>query len=109
MKPRVGGTFSLSRLTRKFLIASCVALIASYVVVTGGEFAKANGYVLPGGSTIGGDYVAFYTAGLEAANGRAAEAYDSRAFEKRLKEVGPSHDYYGLTWQYPPIPLIGTT
>ena len=113
MKIGLGGGLSLSRLTRKFLIGNCVALIISYVVVTSGEFSKAKGYVLPSGATIGGDYVAFYAAGHEAANERAAETYDSRAFEKRLKEVGPSQNYYGLTWQYPPtyffavLPLAG--
>lgn len=61
---------------------------------------------MPAGAAIGGDYVAFFVAAHETANGRAPELYDAEIFEERLKTVGPAKDYYGLTWQYPPTYLL---
>ena len=61
---------------------------------TGGLTVGARGIV-------GGDFLAFYTAGDFALKGDAAAAYDFAAFDAALKSRAPL-EQVGMMWQYPP-------
>lgn len=98
--------WSRCRLTRFRVIAACALLLATSLGVAFFQYSNAKDYVLPAGTTLGGDYVAFYAAAKEAAAGRIEGLYDAESFEARLKEHGPPRERYGLTWQYPPTYLF---
>ncbi|MGG7645467.1 glycosyltransferase family 87 protein [Rhodovulum sp. YNF3179] len=53
---------------------------------------------------LGTDFVAMYGAGLLAAQGMSAEAYDARILFDAYREVLPSVDYV-VGWAYPPVIL----
>ncbi|MEM9168776.1 MAG: glycosyltransferase family 87 protein [Pseudomonadota bacterium] len=71
--------------------------VGTLVVVT----VTTPGLVLPPNGVVGGDFLAFYTAGEMAAAGRALQAYDLAAFNAAL-QTRAEHAHLGLMWQYPP-------
>lgn len=94
--------WSRYRLTRlRVLVISC-AMLALVIGVSAAQFSQARDNILPAGSVIGGDYVAFYTAAHALLEGEAAAIYDLPAFEEKLHEHGPPSERFGLAWQYPP-------
>src|SRR5262245_33747574 len=97
-----GIDWSRYRLTRARVFILCAILLATAVGVAIAQFSGARNNMLPAGTTVGGDYVAFYAAAHAAAGGDAASTYNAATFEKKLLEVGPPKKRYGLTWQYPP-------
>lgn len=60
-----------------------------------------TGVTLPPAGVVGGDFLAFYTAGEFAARGEAIAAYDLAAFEAGLRVHAPDGPL-GMMWQYPP-------
>ncbi len=60
-----------------------------------------DGVVVGARGVIGGDFLAFYTAGEFALRGEAASAYDFQAFDAALKARAPL-EHVGMMWQYPP-------
>ena len=92
----------LLRLTRFRVFALAAIFFSLAVGVSAVQFSGARDNILPAGSTLGGDYVAFYTAAHAAADGEAATIYDRAQFDERLHAHGPPRERYGLTWQYPP-------
>lgn len=81
------------RLTLVYAAIFCGAIVAA-AALTPGLVAGENGVV-------GGDFLAFYTAGDFAKGGHALAAYDFAAFDAALKARAPL-DHLGLLWQYPP-------
>lgn len=51
---------------------------------------------------VGGDFLAFYTAGDMSLDGRALQAYEFEAFDAALQTRVES-DHLGMMWQYPPV------
>lgn len=68
---------------------------------------RADGVVLGERGVVGGDFLAFYTAGEFAAAGDALSAYDQSQFDAKLKERAPL-DQIGMMWQYPPTAFFLT-
>ena len=62
----------------------------------------AQGFVFANGGVLGGDHVAFWTAGRAALTDTWASIYEPAAFEAAMSEAGIAKDRLGLTWQYPP-------
>jgi glycosyl transferase family 87 len=60
-----------------------------------------NGLLNWQGLWVGGDFLAFYTAGKMAWAGQGVGAYDVASFEAALQNQ-QAFEAYGLTWQYPP-------
>lgn len=94
--------WSRYRLTRLRVVAVSATMLVLVVGVSVAQFSQARDNILPGGATIGGDYVAFYAAAHALREGDAAAIYDLPAFEEKLHEHGPPKDRFGLAWQYPP-------
>lgn len=94
--------YSRFRLTRLRVAGLSAMLLAVTLTVSVLHFGASKDLVMPSGSVIGGDYLAFYAASRAAQAGEAAAIYDPEIFETKLQEVGPERDRYGLTWQYPP-------
>jgi len=99
-------------LTPRLVFAGASLFLLITVTVTALQFSQAENGVLPTGSTIGGDFVAFFGAAHGAAAGQAADIYDQETFETLLLEIAPPNESYGLSWQYPPtfylvvLPLV---
>jgi hypothetical protein len=55
-----------------------------------------------GKGVVGGDFLAFYTAGDMTLQGRALEAYDFEAFDAAL-QTRVDNAHLGMMWQYPPL------
>lgn len=51
---------------------------------------------------VGGDFLAFYTAGDLTLQGRALEAYQFAAFDAAL-QTQVENEHLGMMWQYPPL------
>lgn len=81
------------RLTLIYAAAFCISIIAVAIVT--------DGVVVSETGVVGGDFLAFYTAGDFARAGEALSAYDYDAFDARLKELAPLGEL-GMMWQYPP-------
>lgn len=60
-----------------------------------------HGVILTEKGVVGGDFLAFYTAGDFARMGDALSAYDFDQFDAKLKERAPL-EHLGMMWQYPP-------
>ena len=90
------------RPTRLRVFGVCLTLFTIIIVVSFAQFSQAKNNVLPAGTPIGGDYVAFFSAAHAVKEGRAAEMYDVPTFQDQLRELGPPLKSYGLYWQYPP-------
>ncbi|MGE0408316.1 MAG: glycosyltransferase family 87 protein [Amphiplicatus sp.] len=97
-----GFDWSLFAPTRLKVMAAAGLMLAVAAMVAGLQFAAVENYLLPAGSVLGGDYLAFDKAGEAAREGKAAEIYEANAFEARLLEFDAPRERYGLTWQYPP-------
>lgn len=95
-------SLKFSAIARILVFAVASLFLAITVGVTADKYSQAEGYVLPSGAIVGGDYVAFDGAAEAIARGQAAEIYDREAFETLLAETGPPRDGYKLFWQYPP-------
>lgn len=81
----------------KVTVLYAVVFCLSLAVIT----FTTKGVVLGEKSGIGGDFIAFYTAGEFARDGDALAAYDFDAFDAKAKELAPL-ERLGLMWQYPP-------
>lgn len=90
------------RITAVKVLVAASLFLAIAVGATILQFSRAEDYVLPLGSVIGGDYVAFFAAAEAIARGLTVEIYSPEIFQNLLLEVGPPQDAYTLTWQYPP-------
>jgi hypothetical protein len=87
------------RLSIAFWAASVMAILV--VVAFADDRATAARGIL------GGDFLAFYTAGEFTLRGEALAAYDQLRFDAALKESAPLEEL-GLMWQYPPIAFLFT-
>ena len=83
--------------------AERVTLIAALLVgaMLMADIVFSDGLINWQGLWIGGDFLAFYTAGTMAWAGEGLAAYDVASFEAALQSQ-QSFEPYGLTWQYPP-------
>jgi|GEM_PF-4499067 len=61
----------------------------------------ADGFAYSDSTVVGGDFLAFYTAGQFALSGEALSAYDFALFDARLQETS-GLELLGMMWQYPP-------
>jgi len=61
----------------------------------------ADGIAYSDSAVVGGDFLAFYTAGQFALSGEALSAYDFALFDARLQETS-GLELLGMMWQYPP-------
>ena len=82
-----------TRLTLAYAVTFCLSIIVVAVRTDGVIVAEQGG--------VGGDFLAFYTAGEFMRLGDALSAYDFHAFDAQLKERAPL-DRLGMMWQYPP-------
>lgn len=71
-----------------------VSIISAAVVAT-------DGLALSTNAVVGGDFLAFYTAGEFALSGDALSAYNFTEFDARLREHS-GLNVLGMMWQYPP-------
>lgn len=85
------------RIADRVTIAYAVAFILTAVVI----MLTTPGIVFTQNGIVGGDFLAFYTAGAFTLSGDALSAYDLTAFDERLKEHAPL-PALGMMWQYPP-------
>lgn len=67
----------------------------------------ADGLVIGARGIVGGDFLAFFTAGEMALQSAAASAYDFAAFDENLKARAPL-GAIGMMWQYPPAMFFVT-
>lgn len=82
-----------TRLTLIYAAAFCAAnLFIAFIT---------EGIVVTERGIVGGDFLAFYTAGEFMRLGDALSAYDFYAFDAQLKERAPL-ERLGMMWQYPP-------
>jgi hypothetical protein len=84
---------SATRLSVIYAVAFCATIVATLILL--------DGIVLTEDGVVGGDFLAFYTAGTFASAGDALAAYDFNAFDAKLKELAPL-EHLGMMWQYPP-------
>lgn len=82
-----------------YAAAFCGAVLANALMT--------QGVVIGESGVVGGDFLAFYTAGDFARAGEALAAYDYAAFDARLKELAPL-EHLGMMWQYPPTMFFVT-
>lgn len=94
--------WSKFRPRRLHVVAVAAIFLFSSLGVMVMQFAGTKDYIMPAGSIIGGDYVAFRAAAKAAVAGEAAATYEEKNFEAMLKSEAPPQKRYGLTWQYPP-------
>lgn len=87
------------RLTLIYAAAFCGAVL--YVTAT------TQGLVISETGVVGGDFLAFYTAGDFARSGDALAAYNFETFDAKLKELAPL-EQLGMMWQYPPTMFFMT-
>lgn len=73
-----------------------------FAAILAADTLLADGRVNMRGEHLGGDFLAFHTAGEMVLEGRATEAWDAETFESALQAREPAIGWYGLTWQYPP-------
>ena len=92
----------LTALTQKTR-AERVTFIAAFLVgaMLMADIIFSNGLINWQGLWVGGDFLAFYTAGKMALAGHGVGAYDVPSFEAALQNQ-QAFEVYGLTWQYPP-------
>lgn len=73
-----------------------------FAAILAADTLLADGRVNMRGEHLGGDFLAFHTAGEMVLEGRATEAWVAESFEAALQAREPAIEWYGLTWQYPP-------
>lgn len=86
----------LPRLQRLAIIYGALFFIMTLVLTW---VAPGLGYGAKG--VVGGDFLAFYTAGDMTLDGRALEAYEFEAFDTAL-QTRVANGHLGMMWQYPP-------
>ncbi|GGD17130.1 glycosyltransferase family 87 protein [Aquisalinus flavus] len=79
-----------------------IVLALLFAAILAADTLLADGSVNMRGEHLGGDFLAFHTAGEMVLEGRAVDAWDAARFEAALQEREPAIEWYGLTWQYPP-------
>jgi len=79
-----------------------IVLALLFTAILTADTLIADGRVNMRGEHLGGDFLAFHTAGEMVLEGRATDAWDAESFEAALQTREPAIDWYGLTWQYPP-------
>jgi hypothetical protein len=94
----------VERLGLTLAIAASIALAAE-IGVYALALAQADNLKTPQGPLIGGDFIVFWTAGLEALRGGATAMYDPQSFQAALATAFPQAPSYRVTWQYPPTML----
>ena len=85
----------------RFADRASIAYAAVFALTLIAATAAADGLTVGARGVVGGDFLAFYTAGDFALRGEAATAYDFAAFDGALKERAPI-EQVGMMWQYPP-------
>ena len=85
----------------RFADRASTAYAAVFFLTLVAATAAADGLGVGARGVVGGDFLAFYTAGEFALNGHAASAYDFAAFDAALKQRAPL-EQVGMMWQYPP-------
>ncbi len=90
------------RLQRLAILYGGLFLVVSVIItwMTPGLAYGAKGVV-------GGDFLAFYTAGDMTLQGRALEAYEFEAFDTAL-QTRVDNEHLGMMWQYPPVMFLPT-
>ena len=73
-----------------------------YLIINVALTCLSPGLAYGANGVVGGDFLAFYTAGEMALQGRALEAYEFEAFDTAL-QTRVDHDHLGMMWQYPPL------
>ena len=80
--------------------ASVIYAAAFFCTIIATTF-LADGIAIGARGVVGGDFLAFFTAGKFALSGAAANAYDFVTFDAALKTAAPI-EQIGMMWQYPP-------
>jgi len=80
--------------------------VAVVLVVTAGWLLLSRGGVDPAGKPLGADFLAFWTAGRLAAEGRAAGAYDPMILGPLQEAAFPGVDAGYAPFPYPPVFLL---
>ncbi|NHK28415.1 DUF2029 domain-containing protein [Parvularcula flava] len=79
-----------------------IVLALLFAAILAADTILAEGRVNMRGEHLGGDFLAFHTAGEMVLEGSALDAWDATSFETALQIREPAIEWYGLTWQYPP-------
>lgn len=84
--------------------ASIVYALAFTLTIIGAAFAT-NGLTVGERGVVGGDFLAFHTAGQLFIQGKALSAYEFTHFDAALKARAPL-ETIGMMWQYPPVMFL---
>ncbi len=85
----------------RFADRASIVYAASFFLTIIATTFLTDGVAIGARGVVGGDFLAFYTAGKFALSGAAAHAYDFAAFDAALKSRAPL-EAVGMMWQYPP-------
>lgn len=84
-----------------------VTFTAVFIAVLVIRAVQLDGVLVSEKGVVGGDFLAFYTAGEFTAAGDALGAYDQNKFDAALKARAPA-EQIGMMWQYPPTAFFLT-
>ena len=96
----LGKPYVLRRLQRLSIIYGALFLVLIVFMTL-----AASGLSQGDRGIIGGDFLAFYTAGDMTLQGRALDAYQFEDFDAALRTRAES-EHLGLMWQYPPVMFL---
>ena len=96
-RPHIVTKDAIIRLADRAFVIFAVIYVGAIAFVA----LSVDGVVFSQSGVIGGDFLAFYTAGEFALSGNALGAYDQSLFDASLKSHAPL-DRLGMMWQYPP-------
>ncbi len=85
----------------RFADRASVVYAAAFFLTIVATTILTDGVAIGARGVVGGDFLAFYTAGEFALSGEAAGAYHFAAFDAALKARAPL-ETVGMMWQYPP-------
>ncbi len=85
----------------RFADRASVTYAAAFLLTIVATTFLTDGVAIGARGVVGGDFLAFYTAGTFALGGEATTAYDFAAFDAALKRQAPLESV-GMMWQYPP-------
>lgn len=85
----------------RFADRASMVYAASFFLTIAATTFLTSGVAIGARGVVGGDFLAFYTAGEFALRGAAAAAYDFASFDAALKTRAPL-EAIGMMWQYPP-------
>lgn len=85
----------------RFADRASMVYAASFFLTIAATTFMTNGLAIGARGVVGGDFLAFYTAGEFTLRGEAAAAYDFASFDAALKARAPL-EVVGMMWQYPP-------